>query len=50
MSAKVFKVRRRLAGALGVALAFCFRLVGVAAVEESLEGSGKASGGGAATC
>ena len=46
----LFKVRRRLAGALGVALAFDFLLGGVAAVDESLEGSGKASGGGAATC
>ena len=46
----LFKVRRRLAGALGVALAFCFRLIGVDAVDESLEGSGRASGGEAATC
>ena len=30
--------------------AFCFRLVGVAAVDENLEGSGRSSGGGAATC
>jgi hypothetical protein len=44
------KVRRRLAGALGVALAFCFLLTGVEAIDESLEGSGRASGGGAAIC
>ena len=42
--------RRRLAGALGVALAFCLRLAGVVAVAESFEGSGRASGGGAARC
>ena len=42
--------RRRLAGALGVALAFCLRFGGVDAVAESFEGSGRASGGGAATC
>ena len=43
-------VRRRLVGALGVALAFCLRFGGVDAVDESFEGSGIASGGGALTC
>ena len=43
-------LRRRLAGALGVALAFCLRFGGVDAVVESFEGSERASGGGAATC
>lgn len=43
-------LRRRLVGALGVALAFCFRLAGVAAVVENFEGSGRSSGGGAAKC
>ena len=42
--------RRRFAGALGVALAFCLRFGGVDAVAESFKGSGRASGGGAATC
>ena len=42
--------RRRLAGALGVAFAFCLRLAGVAAVDESLDGSGRSSGDGAARC
>ena len=42
--------RRRFAGALGVALAFCLRFGGVDAVVESFDGSGRASGGGAATC
>ena len=42
--------RRRFADALGVALAFCLRFGGVDAVVESFDGSGKASGGGAATC
>ena len=42
--------RRRFAGALGVALAFCLRFGGVDAVVEIFDGSGRASGGGAATC
>jgi hypothetical protein len=41
--------RRRLAGAFGVALALRF-FAGVATVEESLGGSGIASGDGASTC
>ena len=43
-------VRRRFAGALEVALAFCFLFCGVIVVVESFEGSGRASGGGAAMC
>ena len=42
--------RRRFAGALGVALVFGLRLAGVEAVVESIDGSGRVSGGGAATC
>ena len=42
--------RRRFAGALGVALVFGLRLAGVEAVVESFDGSGRVSGGGAATC
>ena len=43
------ELRRRLTGALGVALALRF-FAGVATVGESLEGSGRASGEGAAKC
>ena len=42
--------RRRFPGALGVALAVCLRFGGVDAVVEIFDGSGRASGGGAATC
>ena len=42
--------RRRFAGTLGTALAFCLRFGGVGAVVESFDGSGRASGEGAATC
>ena len=41
--------RRRFAGAFGVAFAFCLRLAGVVIVGESLDGSGRSSGDGAAT-
>ena len=41
--------RRRLAGTLGTALAFCLRFGGVGAVGESLDGAGRVSGEGAAT-
>ena len=46
----LWSVRRRLAGAFGVDLAFGLRFVGVNADEESFEGAGRASGGGAETC
>ena len=43
-------LRRRLPGALGVALVFCLRFWDEGAVDDNFEGSGIASGGGAATC
>ena len=41
--------RRRFAGALGTALAFCLRFGVVGVVVESFEGAGRTSGDGAAT-
>ena len=41
--------RRRFAGALGTALAFCLRFGGDGVVVESFEGAGRTSGDGAAT-